>query len=266
MGREGGEIVPFKPRRRGLRVCRFLVFLGLIILLLGTLVYHVPVFTLQEIKIEGNMRLRDEDVLRLTELETGTNLFRIKLWQLREWLLASPWVKEVSIRRLLPDGLSIVVEERTPSFLVPYYTSFLLVAADGTILCPAPANIEGIMLPILTGLDIKDPALPGQSLHCQALDGLVAVLESFPEDFREMIAEIHLSGDGGLVFYTGEGVQILFGQAADTAQKVALIQETLRELDGSLAVINVRSGDKVHVLLKSGLINGEKEAAVSGDE
>ncbi|MGB4377712.1 MAG: FtsQ-type POTRA domain-containing protein [bacterium] len=253
MEKKGGKIVPFKGRRRGLKVSRFLILLGFIILLLGPLLYYVPIFTLQRIEIEGNVRLTADDIVRLTALEPGSNLFRLKLWQLREWLLASPWIKEATIKRILPDGLSIVVKERTPYFLVPYYTSFLLVAADGTILCPVSGDIEDIMLPILTGLELEDPALPGQSLHCPELDELVAVLEEFPEDFKGMLAELHLSEGGELVFYTGEGVQILFGQAVDSAQKLALIQETLRELDGSLAVINVRRGDRVHVIFKGGL-------------
>jgi len=261
--RKGGKIIPFKGRRRGLKGARFFIYLGFLLLSLGPLLYYVPIFTLQRIEIEGNVRLTAEDVLRLTALEPGTNLFRIKSWQLREWLLASPWVKEVTVRRELPDALVIVLEERTPSFLVPYYTSFLQVAADGIILGPVSDTIEDFKLPILTGLEIKDPALPGQSLHCQQLADLVAVLEYFPADLREMLAEIHLSGNGELVFYTGEGVQILFGQAEDSAQKVALLRETLRELDGSLAVINVRRGDRVHVLFKGDL---PKDGALSSLE
>ena len=71
----------------------------------------------------GNASLSTEDVIRLSTLEVGTNLFRLRTGQLREWLKVSLG-KEVSIRRVLPDKLSIEIEERVPYFLVPYYTSF----------------------------------------------------------------------------------------------------------------------------------------------
>ena len=69
MEKKGGKIVPFKGRRRGLKVSRFLILLGFIILLLGPLLYYVPIFTLQRIEIEGNVRLTADDIVRLTALE-----------------------------------------------------------------------------------------------------------------------------------------------------------------------------------------------------
>ncbi|NLP17817.1 MAG: FtsQ-type POTRA domain-containing protein [Firmicutes bacterium] len=250
MAKKGGEVIPFKPRRRGPVVLRWLLTVGILTLLVGISLLHIPIFTLREIEVVGNASLSTEDVIRLSTLEVGTNLFRLRTGQLREWLKVSPWVKEVSIRRVLPDKLSIEIEERVPYFLVPYYTSFLEVAADGTILCPASADLKDVPLPILTGLKIEDPVLPGQSLHCREWDSLISVMEGIPSDFPLVIVEVHLSRDKELVFYTSEGIQILFGQAVDIAQKIALIHNTCQEIDDPLQTINVRSGERVHVLLK----------------
>lgn len=250
MAKKGGEVLPFKPPRRSPVVLRWILVVVILSLLVGILLFHVPVFTLQKIEIVGHERLSTGDVIRLSTLEVGTNLFHLKTRQLREWIKISPWVKEVSIRRVLPDKLSIELEERVPYFLVPYYTSFLLVAADGTILSPVPGDIQDISLPILTGLKVEDPVLPGQSLYCGEWDSLIRVMEGIPSDLPVVIVEVHLSQDKELVFYTGEGTQIFFGQAIDIAPKMALIRSTCLEIDSPLQTINVRSGEKVHVLPK----------------
>ena len=250
MGKKGGEVIPFKPRRRGSVLLRWLFTAGILTLLTSVLLIQFPLFTLEEIEVVGNKRISTEDVISLAALEIGTNLFHFKTRQLEEWIKVSPWIKAVSIRRVLPDKLSIEIQERTPYFLVPYYTSFLLAAADGKILCPAPADFRDATLPILTGLQIEDPVLPGQSLYCQGWESIISVMESIPLDFPQAIAEVHLSKDKEIVLYTSEGIQILFGQAVDIPRKIALIQNTFLEIDSPVQTINVRSGERVHVSLK----------------
>lgn len=250
VARKGGEVIPLKPRRRRPKLWPWLLFLGIFILLVGVLLLYIPVFTLQEIRVVGNEKLTKDDLICLSSLEMGTNLLHIKTQQLKEWIKVSPWVKEVSVRKIFPDKLSLEIRERTPYFLLPYYTSFLFVAEDGTILGPAPGDLREVTLPILTGIKIEDPALPGQSLYCQGWDSLIDVLESIPSDFPLVIVEVNLSGDKELVLYTSEGIQILLGQAVDVSRKLALIEGVCREVNGPLQTINVRNGKRAHVALK----------------
>jgi cell division protein FtsQ len=229
---------------------RYFLLVGILALLVGIFLQYVPIFTLREIYVFGNTKLQDEDVIRLSALEIGSNLFSLKIRQPRECIKVSPWVKEVSLKKAWPDKLYIEVQERTPYFLVPYYTTFLLAAEDGTILCPAPDRLDNIPLPILTGVQIEDPVLPGQTLHCLVWDNLIDVVKGFPPDFPEKIVEVHLSPDQELVLYTAGGIQILFGQAVDITRKITLIGETCREIDSPIETINVRGGERVHVSLK----------------
>lgn len=263
MGRKSGKVVPFRPRQRRFKIIKFLFVFTALVLAVYMILLCYPVFTIRVIEVTGNERLSHEDIMRLAALEPGSNILHLKPRQVEEWIRTSPWVKEATVKRLLTGTVIIQVKERTPAFLVPYYTSFLLLAGDGVILGPAPHDlIKDIELPVLTGLELTDPVTSGESVGDQRLDNLVRAMASFPSPFWQEVAEFHLTPDGEVVIYTKDGVQILFGQASHVPEKIQLIERTCQEVLDPIETINVRSGKRVHVRLREFATGGEGTTAL----
>ncbi|MGI6576185.1 MAG: cell division protein FtsQ/DivIB [bacterium] len=217
---------------------------------------YLPVFNLKEITYVGNQVLKREDLERLTAVECGENIFTIRPQQIEKWIQVTPWVKKATVKRVLPNELIIEIEEREPAFLVLYYTSFLLVSADGALLGPYSGQLEHF--PIVTGVKIHDPALPGELLADPKLDKLLAAWKQFPDSFLAQVAEFHLHEEGDLVIYLEDGLEIIFGQATEVTEKLSLIKQALAETECTVKTVNVWSGKRAHVSLEATVLESEE--------
>ena len=77
-----------------------------------------PFFTTRHIDVSGNTRMTKAMVEELGGIREGENTFAVTISEVERSLLSTPWVEDVSVKRLLPDRFVIKVKERMPSFWV----------------------------------------------------------------------------------------------------------------------------------------------------
>ena len=70
--------------------------------------------TVTRITVSGNARLSRGEVLSLVDGLQGRNMLLVSLEDWRQKLLASPWVGEATIRRVLPGTVDVLISERQP--------------------------------------------------------------------------------------------------------------------------------------------------------
>jgi len=102
--------------------------------------------------VRGHHRLSTGEVLALVDGLRGQNILTIGIAEWQQKLLASPWVENATIRRVLPATLEITIHERAPMGIGRIATSLYLIDAKGVIVDeygPAYADID---LPIIDGL------------------------------------------------------------------------------------------------------------------
>ena len=75
-------------------------------------------FATRHIDVAGNVRLSREMVLQYGGLKEGENSLAVSIAEVERKLRATPWVEEVSVKRLLPDRFVIKIKERMPTFWV----------------------------------------------------------------------------------------------------------------------------------------------------
>ena len=68
--------------------------------------------TVTRITVSGNTRLSRGEVLSLLDGLHGTNMVTVDLEDWRQKLLASPWVADAAMRRVLPGTVDVVIAER----------------------------------------------------------------------------------------------------------------------------------------------------------
>lgn len=77
-----------------------------------------PYFGLATMSIEGHRRLEKAEIVALAGVVQGENILAMDLEAVRQRLADDPWVEQANVRRVLPDGLAIDIQEREAVFWV----------------------------------------------------------------------------------------------------------------------------------------------------
>lgn len=117
-----------------------------------------PQFNLMTIRLEGVERGNRGDLESVLQPAFGNNLLHLDLERFSTQLVAHPWVRTASLRRVLPSTLRVKVEERKPSAIALIKGIFHLVDREGVVLGPlSPVMHDN--LPVLLGLPEESTAL-----------------------------------------------------------------------------------------------------------
>ncbi len=106
----------YQKKKKRKKRAKFLFFSLLFILMLITLtILSMTVFfNAETIVVEGNSHYTAEELLEQGGLKVGQNLFRLDKFQVITQMEALPYVKNVEIRRRLPNKLLVTVQENQP--------------------------------------------------------------------------------------------------------------------------------------------------------
>lgn len=111
-------------------------------------------FEVQKFSVSGLKRVEESQVLAKAGFEAGTNVFRVRLDQIRQQVEALPWVRYALVERVLPDKIIIKVVEREPIGLARINGEVYQFDTDAKILDPDP--LAPASFPILDGLRLDD--------------------------------------------------------------------------------------------------------------
>ncbi len=135
---------------RGSRLFGIVFVLGFISLLVwgGIFLSHADTLPIKQVRIEGDFtRLSPVDLQLLVTDKVRGGFFNLDVDAVRLALLAEPWVSEVTVKRIWPDALRVIVIEQIP--VVRWKDSGLL-NSSGEYFAPDLTTIPG-GLPLLSG-------------------------------------------------------------------------------------------------------------------
>jgi cell division protein FtsQ len=157
-----GHLKPGRKRRVSARqawlLARVVTVLGVALyagwrgtaLLLGA-----PVLQVSRITLRGNERLSKGEVLALLDGLRGRNIVSVDLAQWQSRLLASPWVEQAHLRRVLPSRVDVELRERHPIGIARLAEALYLVDAAGVVIDEYGPNYADLDLPLIDGLAAK---------------------------------------------------------------------------------------------------------------
>ena len=107
-------------------------------------------FTVRQVEIEGAQNLPRLSIYRELLQGGSDSMLLADLDEMRERLVALPWVKDAEIQRRWPDRLQIRITERKPAALWQWKGRIRLIDAEGQVL-PTPDLAQFGTLPLLVG-------------------------------------------------------------------------------------------------------------------
>src|SRR5689334_13003772 len=115
------HVKPGRRRRQWQAIVRPAIKVALLAVALSYGLYRMTavaaqahVLQIERITIRGNERLSKNEVIQLLKGMRGESLVWSDLDAWRKRLLASPWLRDASLRRSLPSTVEVVVSERQP--------------------------------------------------------------------------------------------------------------------------------------------------------
>ncbi|MDL2209206.1 FtsQ-type POTRA domain-containing protein [Desulfovibrio sp. OttesenSCG-928-O18] len=88
-------------------------------------------FAVKTLEVVGNFRLTSREVLDNADVDKGMNALLVSIDAVERKLAGNPWVEAVSVKRTLPDGITIRLKEKTPHFWVRHNGVFYYADATG---------------------------------------------------------------------------------------------------------------------------------------
>ncbi|MCC6164682.1 MAG: FtsQ-type POTRA domain-containing protein [Acidobacteria bacterium] len=206
-------------------------------------------FAVRELKVIGAQRLSEGEVEALLDGLKGHNIVTTPLETWREKLLASPWVREASLRRALPGTIEVRIVERLPMVIARAGDALLLVDELGAIVDEFGPRYGAIDLPIVEGLAA---GRAGDGPFDQARVALVAAAVASLRDasLLDRVSQIDVSDARDLaVMLMGDPAVLHLGRErfAERVQAYLEMGDRLTRMVDQVASVDLRFGDRVYV-------------------
>lgn len=225
---------------------------------LTTAMLSSEMLTVTRITVAGNSRLSRGEVLSLLDGLQGRNMLAVDLDEWRQALLASPWVADAALRRMLPGVIDVVITERDPIGIGRIGEALYLIDETGDIMDEFGPHHADLDLPVIDGLSTRkvehsaDPPIDQERAALAAR--LLFALRERP-DLAERLSEVNVSDlRNAVVTLKGDTTMIRLGddQFVERLQSYLDIVPALRERVAGIVYVDLRFGERVPVGLRGG--------------
>jgi len=260
------QLAPAKRRRSRLRqlvaIARHALVGAVVVVgayLSARAVLAASTFTVQQVIVRGNAQLSTGEVIALVGGLRGQHLLRADLEAWRDRVMASPWVSEATLRRVLPSTVEIDVVERLPLAIGRLGGRLYLLDAEGTIIDEYGPQYAEFDLPIVDGLDEGAGAATPPD---PAKVGLVArVIESLSADrvLAARLSQLDVADPGNaVVMLEGDPALLQLGDTAfaERVRAYLEIEPALRERVPEIDYVDLRFDARVYVRPTPGTVPG----------
>lgn len=224
-----------KQARQIKKVKKALINVSLIILIITaiTLFLLSPIFSIENISIKNNEKLSQEEIISLSQIEKGTNLFKIRNAEIKNNIKENAYVDEVKVNRILPNTIEITVTERKVAYLLEYGSSYAYIDEQGYILEISSENITD-KIKIRGYKTTEDNIKPGNRLIKEDLNKLndVAIITDTAKNsgINAQITSINIENQNEYSLYMeSEKKTVHIGSISNLDTKMLYLQVMLEK-------------------------------------
>jgi cell division protein FtsQ len=215
------------------------------------LVLGAPMLRVSRISMDGNERLSNGEVLALLDGLRGRNILTVDLDEWQSRLLASPWVEEAHVRRILPSSIDVDLRERHPIGIGRISGALYLVDAAGVVIDEYGPNYADLDLPMIDGLAARTADAVGavDEARARLAAKLLAAIQRRP-DIAERVSQIDVTdAHDAVVILENDTAVLRLGEDdfVDRIQQYLDVAPTLRERVEEIDYVDLRFGERVYV-------------------
>ena len=217
------------------------------------LVMSAEALTVTRITVSGNARLSRGEVQALLDGLAGGNMLLVSLDEWRQKVLASPWVEDAALRRVLPGTVDVVIAERAPMGIGRIAGGLYLLDQHGGIIDEYGPHHADFDLPIIDGLaPVRRTAGTGPVVdegRAALAARVISSLQGRPE-LAGRVSQIDVSdARDAVVILKNDTALVRIGddQFAERLQSYLDLVAALREKVPQIDYVDLRFGERVYV-------------------
>lgn len=216
-------------------------------------------FAVADVIIIGSRLIHRDEVLAISGLTKGVNIFKTNLPEAVRQLKRDPRVQDAFLRRQFPNRIVVHLVEKRPIAIINLDRLYGIDAnAD---LIPLPASERLPNLPIITGFRLAGPgatAVDGARVRQEAartpavrraLD-IIEAIRAVSPGLLDEISEVHVEDPDDPILYTVQGgveVRIGVGRYREKLMRLTLMFQRLKQDGITTASIDLRF-DKLAII------------------
>lgn len=152
------------------------------------------------VKVEGNFQhLTQQEVETVLEPYVTTDFLTVDLDQIQKTVHALPWVSNVTVRRVWPDGIAIKIKEE---MAIARWGDNQLLDEEGRVFSSSQLNEEALMLPVLKGPEGYEQSVMKQYQHIGQL----------LRPLNRRVTHVTLAERGAWELQLDDGMKIMLGR------------------------------------------------------
>ncbi|SNT53177.1 cell division protein FtsQ [Asanoa hainanensis] len=190
--------------------------------LLAWIVLGSSLLGVRTVAVDGVALLSPDEVRAAAAVPAGAPLARLDLEAVAARVGTLPAVEKATVTRQWPDGLTVVVVERTPEAVVPQGKRFLVVDRFGVVF--QDLNRRPAHLPLVR---IADPRG-----NVDGTRGAVDVIAALSQSLRRQLVDVTVAGPAQITLKLSGGRTVVWGDASRNTEK-ATVTAGLLQRDGT---------------------------------
>lgn len=238
------------------RVIKILIFY----LLIGFLgwnffnyIFSSNFFNIEEVIIKGNDYLSEDEIFSKSQIKLSVNIFKLDLKKSIDSLKQEPWIREVEIKRVIPDKIIISLKERKAAAIVHIGEEYFSSTKEGIVLSKIDRSEGEFNLPLVLGLEI-DKIITGEIIEKPefraALESINSIEVILPKKFCRV--EI-LSPDDFMICNKEDTLKVRVNRPELIINKENLLREALDKIEREkllVEYIDIRFKNSLVIKLK----------------
>lgn len=192
-------------------------------------------FLIENIHITGNNILTKEDILSSFQDLKNKNIFNIDLLQIHKILLLNKWIKDLEIKRILPNTIKIKITEQKAIAIWQTKSGNKLITQKGNVILVKKVNDFKNQLPIMNGAEANQNILK-----------ILKILKQSPQLYERIWSISYISKRRWDIHFK-EGLKILLPK--DDIEKAWLriqhLQKNYNILELGLTEIDIRNKNQI---------------------
>lgn len=185
----------------------FLLYLGV-----KTIFIDSPYLQIKSIKVIGKVDYAKLEDLNIFQSVKGKNIFTVNVRDIASVIHENyPEFKKVTVRRVMPDMLEIVIISRVPIALVKIFKHFYI-DEEGVVLSDDIKVKKD--LPVISGISIWSRPKRGEAIRSNRINSALAILKLVKQTGMAAnydIKRIDVSDIKNVIFYLDDNLEIKMG-------------------------------------------------------